>query len=151
MKFRQAQKQDLPQLVQMLADDPLGAKRENPTLPLTESYLQAFATIDKDPNNELIVAEQDQQIIGMLQLTFIPYLTYQGSWRCLIEGVRVHKDHRGQGVGRLLFEWAIKRGRERSCQLVQLTSDKQRSDAIRFYQQLGFVPSHEGFKLSLTS
>ncbi|MCB1582219.1 MAG: GNAT family N-acetyltransferase [Xanthomonadales bacterium] len=151
MKFRQAQKKDLPQLVQMLADDPLGAKRENPTLPLTESYLQAFATIDKDPNNELIVAEQDQQIIGMLQLTFIPYLTYQGSWRCLIEGVRVHKDHRGQGVGRLLFEWAIKRGRERSCQLVQLTSDKQRSDAIRFYQQLGFVPSHEGFKLSLTS
>ena len=151
MKFRQAQKKDLPQLVQMLADDPLGAKRENPTLPLTESYLQAFATIDKDPNNELIVAEQDQQIIGMLQLTFIPYLTYQGSWRCLIEGVRVHKDHRGQGVGRLLFEWAIKRGRERSCQLMQLTSDKQRSDAIRFYQQLGFVPSHEGFKLSLTS
>jgi GNAT superfamily N-acetyltransferase len=147
MKFRQATQQDLPQLVQMLADDALGSLRENPNSPLVESYFTAFEAINQDPNNDLIVVEQDAQIIGMLQLTFIPYLTYQGSWRCLIEGVRVHKHHRGQGIGKLLFEWAINRAKDKGCHLVQLTSDKQRPDAIRFYESLGFIASHEGFKL----
>jgi GNAT superfamily N-acetyltransferase len=149
MKFRNAIEADLITLVHMLADDPLGAQRENSELPLNDSYNNAFAAIDQDLNNELIVVEQDQQIIGMLQLTFIPYLTYQGSWRCLIEGVRVHKSHRGQGVGKLFFQWAIERAKQRQCQWVQLTSDKQRPDAIRFYENLGFVASHEGFKLKL--
>lgn len=147
--YRAASKQDLSILVAMLADDALGATRENPALPLSEDYLKAFASIDEDPNNELTVVEQNGKIIGMLQLTFIPYLTYQGSWRCLIEGVRVHSSCRGQGVGQAFFEWAIDRAKQRGCQLVQLTSDKQRPDAIRFYESLGFVASHEGFKLNL--
>jgi GNAT superfamily N-acetyltransferase len=149
MKFRAAEVEDVPALVAMLADDPLGALREAPGVPLSEAYSQAFSHIQADPNNELVVVEQQGQLIGMLQLTFIPYLTHQGSWRCLIEGVRVHRDHRGQGVGHLFFEWAINRARERRCQLVQLTSDKQRPEAIRFYENLGFVASHEGFKLKL--
>ena len=147
--FRTAQLDDLEVLVNMLADDPLGAQRERAQLPLVKTYLDAFAAIETDPNNELIVAVQAEQIIAMLQLTFIPYLTYQGSWRCLIEGVRVHQDFRGQGVGKKVFQWSIKRAQERGCHLLQLTSDKQRPDAIRFYQSLGFVASHEGFKLKL--
>ena len=147
MKFRQARKQDLPVLINMLAVDPLGAQREDSTLPLSQDYFTAFAHIEQDPNNELVVVEQAGELIGMLQLTFIPYLTYRGSWRCLIEGVRVKRDHRGQGVGQQLFRWAIERARARGCQLVQLTSDKQRPEAIRFYENLGFIASHEGFKL----
>ncbi|WP_223786678.1 GNAT family N-acetyltransferase [Marinicella meishanensis] len=147
--FRTAQASDLPALVHMLADDPLGAQRENPALPLDPAYVTAFEHIDRDPNQELVVVEQDQRVIGMLQLTFIPYLTHLGSWRCLIEGVRIHRNHRGQGWGQQLFHWAFERARERGCQLVQLTSDKQRPAAIRFYESLGFVASHEGFKLRL--
>ncbi len=150
ISFRAAQKPDLVDLVKVLADDPLGAQRENPNLSLSNDYHYAFKQIDKDPNNELIVAEQRGLIIGMLQLTFIPYLTHQGSWRCLIEGVRVHSRCRGQGVGQVFFEWAIDRAKQRGCQLVQLTSDKQRPDAIRFYESLGFVASHQGFKLNLS-
>jgi GNAT superfamily N-acetyltransferase len=85
----------------------------------------------------------------MLQLTFIPYLTHQGSWRALIEGVRVHKDYRSHGIGKALFSWAIERARQRNCRMVQLTTDKARPEALRFYQQLGFQASHEGMKLHL--
>lgn len=148
--YRTAENKDLTALVNMLADDPLGATRENPQLPLSAGYLGAFTAINSDPNNELVVAIQNQRIIAMLQLTFIPYLTYQGAWRCLIEGVRVHKNFRGQGIGQHVFEWAITRAKQKKCHLVQLTSDKQRPDAIRFYESLGFVASHEGFKLNLT-
>ena len=145
--FRAAEKADLIKLVQMLADDPLGAQRENAKLPLSKDYHDAFAQIDKDPNNELIVAEQAGQIIGMLQLTFIPSLTHQGAWRCLIEGVRIESQPRGQGLGKQMFQWAIDRAKQNGCLLLQLTSDKQRPDAIRFYQSLGFIASHEGLKL----
>jgi GNAT superfamily N-acetyltransferase len=85
----------------------------------------------------------------MLQLTFIPYLTYIGSWRCLIEGVRIHSEFRGQGLGEQIFRWVIDRAKEKKCQLIQLTSDKQRPDALRFYEKIGFVATHEGFKLKL--
>ena len=95
------------------------------------------------------MVEDDGRVIGVLQLTFIPYLTYRGGWRALIEGVRVDRRHRSAGIGRRLFEWAIARSRERGCHLVQLTSDKQRPDAIRFYESLGFAASHEGMKLHL--
>lgn len=147
--FRQAQQSDLETLVKMLANDPLGAQREHAQSPLKQAYFNAFKSIDTDPNNELVVAIKSDQIIAMLQLTFIPYLTYQGSWRCLIEGVRVHQDFRGQGVGKQVFQWAINRAQEKHCHLLQLTSDKQRPDAIRFYESLGFRASHEGFKLNL--
>jgi GNAT superfamily N-acetyltransferase len=151
LKYRCAKTSDLAQLVNMLADDPLGSQREQAELPLLDSYVDAFKHIEQDPNNELIVAESDQHIVGMMQLTFIPYLTYKGSWRCLIEGVRIHKAYRGQGLGKQFFEWAIRHAKNRGCHLLQLTSDKQRPEAIRFYESLGFVASHEGFKLPLLS
>ena len=147
--FRRALRTDLDRIVQLLADDPLGRKRENVSIPLSMSYERAFEAIAEDINNELVVAEQEGSIIGVLQLTFIPYLTHQGSWRALIEGVRVAADRRGSGVGKRMLIWAINRAQQRGCRLVQLTSDKSRPDAIRFYQSLGFVASHEGMKLHL--
>ena len=147
LAFRQATGNDIDALVAMLADDALGAQREDSSQPLNPAYTQAFAAIEADPNNELVVVEAGHAIVGMLQLTFIPYLTHRGSWRCLIEGVRIHRDARGQGLGTRFFQWAIERARQRGCALVQLTSDKQRPEAIRFYESLGFVASHEGMKL----
>lgn len=137
-------------MVHLLADDPLGATREADVSPLPASYYDAFTAIDGDPNNELIVAALAGELVGMLQLTFIPSLSYQGSWRAQIESVRVAAPHRSLGIGRQLFVWAIGRARSRGCHLVQLTSDKSRVDAIRFYESLGFRPSHEGLKLHLT-
>jgi GNAT superfamily N-acetyltransferase len=148
-RFRPAVAADLPALVAMLADDALGAEREDDSQPLNPAYLGAFKEIDRDPNNSLMVAEIDGNLAGMLQLTFIPYLTHIGSWRCLVEGVRVHSDFRGSGLGRLFFEWAIDSARRKQCRIIQLTSDKQRPDALRFYESLGFTATHEGFKLKL--
>jgi GNAT superfamily N-acetyltransferase len=147
--FRLASRDDVPAIVRMLADDALGATREAYVSPLPESYYAAFEAIDGDPNNELVVAVRDDRVVGVLQMTFIPYMTYRGSWRALIEGVRVDAKVRSSGLGRQLFTWAIDRARQRGCHLVQLTSDKQRGDAIRFYEGLGFVASHEGMKLHL--
>jgi GNAT superfamily N-acetyltransferase len=149
LTFRKASNNDLHSIVQMLADDALGATREDPSIPLHQGYLDAFNSIDADPNNELIVVEHDAELIGLLQLTFIPYLSHLGSWRCLIESVRIHSDHRGQGLGTDFFHWAIQRAKEKNCKLIQLTSDKLRPNAIRFYEGLGFKASHEGFKLKL--
>ncbi len=148
--FRRAVREDLPAIVRLLADDPLGARREQFTTPLPEPYYAAFDAIDRDLNNELVVVETDTHaVVGVLQMTFIPGITYRGGWRALIEGVRVAAEVRSGGVGRQLLEWAIARARQRGCHVVQLTSDKSRADAIRFYQRLGFVASHEGLKLSL--
>lgn len=147
--FRRARPGDLPAIVRMLADDPLGAKRERFETPLPQAYLRAFEAIDADPNNELVVACLGDEVAGVLQLTFIPYLTYQGGWRALIEAVRIDSKHRSQGLGKAMFEWAIARARERGCHVVQLTTDKARADAKRFYESLGFVASHDGMKLHL--
>ncbi|QOC24206.1 GNAT family N-acetyltransferase [Wenzhouxiangella sp. AB-CW3] len=134
----------------MLSDDPLGAQRERFETPLPSSYHAAFDAIVQDENNELVVAEgEEAAILAVLQITFTPYITHQGGWRATIEGVRVIRDFRGSGVGRDLLSWAINRARERGCQLVQLTTDKQRPEALRFYESLGFVASHEGMKLKL--
>lgn len=149
LTFRQATRNDVPDIVRMLAEDELGQKRESYGSPLPASYYVAFDAIRGDPNNELVVACLAGRVVGVLQLTFIPYLTYRGSWRAQIEGVRVDASVRSRGVGRRFFEWAIDRARQRGCRLVQLTSDKTRADAIRFYESLGFVASHEGFKLQL--
>ena len=150
INYREAKESDLFHLVQMLADDQLGAERESATMPLNPAYLSAFKQISNDSNNQLIVVEHKSQIIGMLQLTYIPYLSHMGAWRCLIEAVRIHKDYRGQGIGTLVFKWAIQQARNKNCYMVQLTSNKQRTNAIRFYQQLGFAATHEGFKLILS-
>lgn len=150
LAFRRARAADVPEIVRMLADDPLGATRERDEQPLPETYARAFHAIDADANNELVVACQGERVVGVLQLTFVPSLTYQGGWRALIEGVRVDGRVRSQGLGAALFEWAIARARERGCHLVQLTTDKARPDAKRFYEGLGFVASHEGMKLHLS-
>ncbi|TQV72221.1 GNAT family N-acetyltransferase [Aliikangiella marina] len=149
LTFAPATIHDIDTLVTMLADDELGQQREDTRRPLNQSYIDNFRAIEQDPNNELIIVKQHSQVVGMLQLTFIPYLTHTGSWRCLIEGVRIHKDFRGKGLGTQFFEWAINRAQQRGCSIVQLTSDKKRPDAIRFYNRLGFTASHEGFKLNL--
>lgn len=150
-RFRPAVRGDVDEIVRLLADDALGAKREEYVVPLPESYYTAFAAIERDPNNEMIVVEFKGRIVGVLQITYIPYLTYRGSWRAQIEGVRVDSSLRSSGIGRKLFVWAIERAREKGCRLVQLTSDKSRPDAIRFSEALGFTASHEGLKLHLGS
>jgi GNAT superfamily N-acetyltransferase len=150
LEFRKAKRADVAAIVRLLADDELGAKRERYATPLPESYLRAFEAIDADPNNELVVACIGPKVVGCLQLTFIPNLTYQGTWRALVEAVRVDSTLRAQGLGRQMFEWAIQRSRERRCGIVQLTTNKARPDALRFYESLGFVASHEGLKLSLS-
>ena len=147
--YREACESDVPALVQFLANDDLGKKREDNSAPLNKSYIKAFHSIETDSNNELMVVEQGGVLVGMFQLTFIPYLTHTGSWRCLIEGVRVAEAYRGKGLGTEFISWAIKRARERRCSIVQLTSDKQRPDAIRFYEAIGFKATHEGFKLKV--
>jgi GNAT superfamily N-acetyltransferase len=149
LSFRRAERRDLDAIVRLLADDPLGAARETWSQPLLPAYEAAFEAIHADPNNELAVACLDDAVVGVLQLTFIPSLTYRGRWRALIEGVRVDARLRGRGVGRAFFEWAIARARERGCHLLQLTTDKSRADAKAFYEGLGFVASHEGMKLKL--
>jgi ribosomal protein S18 acetylase RimI-like enzyme len=151
LTLRQAVLEDLPYIVDMLADDPLGATRERFEVPLPDSYFTAFNAISNNPLNELVVATIEDRVVGVLQLTFIPNISYQGGWRALIEGVRVSASYRNQGIGRRLFEYAINRAKEERCHMVQLTMDKQRTDAHRFYQSLGFQATHEGLKLHLGS
>jgi len=145
--IRSAQRRDVPSIVSMLADDSLGSKREDYRDPLPDSYYQAFTAIDQDPNHELVVAEAEGEVVGTLQLSILPYLTYRGGSRAQIEAVRIASHKRGSGLGGLLFEWAIERARQRKCHLVQLTTDKSRPDAFRFYENLGFEATHEGMKL----
>lgn len=147
--FRLATEQDLERIVEMLADDKLGATREQFVLPLPEVYRDAFHAIDADPNNELVVACLGNKIIGVQQITFTPHLTRQGGWRATIEGVRTCSTVRGKGIGSELINWAIQRAEQRGCHLVQLTTDKTREDAIRFYERLGFQATHEGMKMKL--
>lgn len=147
--FREATATDLPQIVRLLADDPLGATRETLAEEIPEAYVSAFAAIEKDPNNHLIVADVAGTVAGTLQLTYIPGLTYTGGERAQIEGVRIAADERGRGLGQAMITWAIDQARARGCRVVQLTTDRQRPDAIRFYQKTGFRPSHMGMKYHL--
>lgn len=149
LTYRAATRDDIAYIVRVLADDPLGALREQYTDPLPESYYAAFERIDADPANEIILVECDGLRAGFLQLTIIPYMTYRGRPRGLIEGVRIDKAHQGKGIGRHLFLYAIEKARSRNCHLVQLTSDKKRDRAISFYESLGFEATHEGMKLHL--
>jgi len=149
LSFRSAREADLFEIVEMLADDPLGATREDLRNPLPEVYHAAFSAIESDPNQLLAVAEHDGVIVGTLQLSFLPGLARKGAWRGQIEAVRVATDARGTGLGKAMFDWAIEECRQRGCSLVQLTSDNARPDAHRFYKALGFVASHAGFKLAL--
>ncbi|NVN18596.1 GNAT family N-acetyltransferase [Muricauda sp. HICW] len=149
MIIRQAKIEDVPLIVEMLANDELGKLREDFQNPLPEKYYDAFDNIEGDPNQELVVMEDTGLVIGTLQLSFIQYLTYQGGIRAQIEAVRVHEDYRGEGIGKELFLWAIERSKEKGAHVVQLTTDKKRPDALKFYKALGFQDSHEGMKLHI--
>ncbi|MFF4099871.1 GNAT family N-acetyltransferase [Streptomyces sp. NPDC001903] len=145
--IRPATEEDLPAIVAMLADDPLGATRESPD-DLTP-YLAAFKRLADDPHQHVVVAVREGRVVGTLQLTIVPGLSRKGATRSIIEGVRVHADERGSGLGTRFIQWAIEESRRENCRLVQLTSDATRTDAHRFYERLGFTASHVGFKLSL--
>jgi len=148
MNFRKATEKDVSAIVEMIADDALGKQRENFQKPLSNEYLKAFEKINSDENQELIVVENENfEIIGTMQLSFIQYLTYRGGIRAQIEAVRIRKDKRELGIGKTMFEWAIYRAQERHAHLLQLTTDKKRPKAIKFYEDLGFKATHEGMKM----
>ncbi|QPF88213.1 GNAT family N-acetyltransferase [Bradyrhizobium genosp. L] len=147
--FRPAQIGDLPAIIALLANDVLGQQREDASMPPHPTCVDAFRAILADPNQLQVVAILHDDVIGALQLSFIPGLARMGAWRGQIEAVRIAEAHRGSGVGQRMFEWAIAQCRARGCNLVQLTTDRTRPDAHRFYERLGFVASHVGYKLTL--
>lgn len=147
--FRKADRADVPEIVRLLTEDELGSSREQYSEIIPDSYYAAFDRINADKNNCLVTIELDGKIIGTLQLTFTTYMTYQGGRRAQIEGVRIDKDVRGKGIGQAMIEWAINKAREEGCHLIQLTTDKKRPDALKFYERIGFIASHEGLKYHL--
>jgi ribosomal protein S18 acetylase RimI-like enzyme len=147
--IRDATFDDVAAIVAILADDEKGRFREDASSTLDPGYIAAFAAIDADPNQRLLVAEKDGAIVGTFQLSFLPGLSFKGAWRGQIEAVRVASHLRGQGLGRAMIEWAIERCRERGCRMVQLTTHKSRERAHAFYDRLGFQRSHIGMKLHL--
>lgn len=149
LRMREATSDDLPAIVALLADDENGALREDAQLPLDPGYVAAFDAIVALPNQELIVAEQDGRIVGTMQLSYLPGLSFRGRWRGQIEAVRITSALRGHGLGTAMIEWAVERCRARGCKMVQLTSKRTRLDAHRFYERMGWDKSHSGFKLML--
>lgn len=147
LTYRLATDSDLVDIIALLADDKLGAARENFQVPLPAPYLQAFQRISSDPYQELTVVEYNSEIVATFQLSFIQYLTYQGGIRAQIEAVRVKSNYRGRGIGKEVFQYAIKRAQSKGAHLIQLTTDKKRPEAQQFYESLGFIASHEGMKL----
>lgn len=150
VELRRAGLWDLPAIVGLLADDPLGSSRETESEEADlQPYLDAFRAIDDDPAQLLVVVTAVHDVVGTMQMSFIPGLARRGALRAQIEAVRVGEDYRSHGLGGAMFEWAIAEARHRGCALVQLTTDKTRTDAHRFYDRLGFINSHEGLKLKL--
>ncbi|CDG82952.1 GNAT family N-acetyltransferase [Janthinobacterium agaricidamnosum] len=147
---RRAVRADLPRLLELLADDVLGQARDAAGSD-DSVYVQAFEAIDTDANQYLLLGELDGRVIGMLQLSYIPGLSRRGALRANIETVRVDSSLRGQGIGHWIIAQALRLARERGCNVAQLTSDKTRTEAHRFYARLGFSASHEGFKIQLTA
>lgn len=145
--LRPARRDEVARIVALLADDQLGAKRE--TTDDVTPYYAGFDAIATHPNNELLVWDDDGVVVGCLQITFIPGLSHRSAWRMQIEAVRVARERRGQGIGEKMMTAVIDMARQRGCRTVQLTTDKSRKDAHRFYARLGFVASHEGMKLAL--
>ena len=144
--FRKATRADVPVIVAMLANDPLGRTRERVDDPLPQSYYDAFEAIDANSRSQLIVVEKNGRTVATMQLDFVPCLTHQGGERMLIEAVHVVESERGKGIGKAMMRWALDQGRERGAHTAQLTSHKSRARAHAFYERLGFVASHTGFK-----
>jgi GNAT superfamily N-acetyltransferase len=149
-EIRPARREDVPAIVGLLADDTLGATREMLEDPLPEAYWRAWEAIERDPSTRVLVAELDGVVVGTLQLDLLPSLSRGGMRRAQVDAVRVASGHRGGGLGRRLMIRAIEEARREGCGLVQLTTDRRRADALRFYARLGFVDSHHGLKLALT-
>jgi GNAT superfamily N-acetyltransferase len=149
LTFRRATEADVPAIVRMLADDKLGASREALGAESLPRYLEAFSAIDADANQFLLVVDDGSAIVGTLQLTFIAGLARGGLKRGLVEAVRVSSDRRGEKIGEAIFAWVLEKCRVEGCGIVQLTTDKSRTDAHRFYDRLGFEPSHIGYKMEL--
>jgi GNAT superfamily N-acetyltransferase len=149
LNFRLATKDDLLDIVRMLADDTLGTTREKFETTLSDNYLKAFDRIISDTNQELTIVEMNGEKVATFHLTFIQYLTHQGGLRAQIEAVRTNSNYRGQGIGTKVLDYIIDRAKQMGCNMLQLTTDRQRPEAIKFYETIGFVPTHEGMKLKL--
>ena len=149
VNYRDATAADLPTIIRMLAEDQIGGRTDDPTDPLDPVYAAAFAAIDSDPNQRLIVAEIHGTVIGTMQLSFLPGLLNRGAWRGQIEAVRIAADQRSKGLGAAMIAWAVEQCRARGCFMAQLTSNNDRVAAHRFYERLGWQKSHAGFKLYL--
>jgi GNAT superfamily N-acetyltransferase len=149
LQIRPARREDVPAIARLLADDVLGKTREAADAQTMERYYAAFDAIDRDSRNDLMIAILRQQVVGTYQVTYIPYMSRGGNERCLIEAVRVAPNLRGKGIGQAMMQHALKEAKQRGCLMAQLTTDKRREDAHRFYRALGFVASHEGMKLYL--
>jgi GNAT superfamily N-acetyltransferase len=145
--IREAVRADLPAIVGLLVDDVLGKARDFPVV--DEAYERAFAEVSADPRNLPVVGEEEGEVVAFLQITYIPGLGRHGAERCQVEAVRVRSDRRGKGLGQELMMWVIEQARGRGCAMVQLTSDRSRVDAHRFYERLGFATTHVGMKLAL--
>ena len=147
---RRAEARDVPAIVDLLAADQLGATRDGVrTAEDLAAYQRAFHAIDSDSAHLLVVAEADGDVVATFQLSFLPGLARRGALRAQIEAVRVREDYRGRRLGEAMMTWAIEEARQRGCAIVQLTTDKSRHAAHRFYGRLGFVATHEGMKLRL--
>ena len=147
--FRKARLEDLRAILELLNDGKMGNVSERIEDSMPRLYTDAFALLDGDPNQLLLVGEIGGRIVASLQLTFIPGIAHQGAWRAQVEAVRVARELRGQGIGEAMMRHVIALARERGCALLQLTTNKARDDAQRFYRRLGFTASHEGMKLRL--
>ena len=147
--FREATCEDLSKLIALLRDDELGQRRENNANLAT--YAQAFQAILDDPNHYILILENDEELIGCVQVSYLPNLTFKGSWRAQLEGVRIRSAHRGRGLGKLLIQEAIKRAKAHGCKIIQLTTNRERSEAVAFYESLDFQGSHVGMKLYFDS
>jgi GNAT superfamily N-acetyltransferase len=149
MRIRAATVEDLSSILGLVAEDEISRSRRNFSTEVTPRLVSMLEVLTADPNNELLVGEEQGRVVATLQLTFIPGLGGGGRWRAQVEAVFVAESERGRGFGRQLMEEAIIRARARDCGHMQLTSDKRRYRAHRFYQRMGFLSSHEGIKLLL--
>jgi GNAT superfamily N-acetyltransferase len=149
LTYRDARPEDLPFIIALAVEDNVVPTDDDPANAMAPEYLAVLAAIDADPNERFVIAELAGEPVGTLQLSFLPNLMWRGMWRALVEQVHVSAAHRSKGLGSDMMRWAIEQSRQRGCGMVQLTSNKKRLDAHRFYERLGFVKSHEGFKYYL--
>ncbi len=149
LTYRRAVEADLPFIVKLLTDDAVRATDDRPDEPFHPRYVAALRELEADPNQMMMLELLDGETVGTIQLTFIPGISGLGTKRCLVEAVHIAPTHRSKGLGSQMIHWAIEQARERDCGMVQLTSNKKRLDAHRFYERLGFHKSHEGFKYYL--